>query len=145
MNRRELLSLAGGVGAVMLAGKQVLAAGAAAPPAAKPNDANQALAAAAAACVNSGSACLQHCLSSLASGDTMMAACSRAVVDMLAQTRALVDLANAGSKHLKAAAKVASDIAKDCEADCRKHQAMSPTCKKCGDDCAALIAACAKV
>lgn len=144
MNRRELLTLAGGVGAVMLAGNKVLAAGAAPTPA-KPSEANQALAAAAAACVNSGSACLQHCLSSLGTGDTMMAACSKAVADMLAQTRALVDLANAGSKHLKAAAKVASDIAKDCEAECRKHQAMSAVCKKCGEDCSALIAASAKV
>ena len=64
---------------------------------------------------------------------------------MLAQARAIVDLANAGSKHLKAAAKVMTDIARDCETECKKHEAMSPICKRCGETCTKLIAAAAKV
>lgn len=148
MNRRQVL--AAGLGAVALAqaGRAMAGPAAKSPHAGhdkKVDPALAALAAAAAECVDSGSACLQHCLHSLGTGETMMAACSKTVVDMLAGARALVDLANSGSKHLKAAAALVADLASDCEAECRKHEAMHATCKRCAECCARLIAAARKI
>jgi Cys-rich four helix bundle protein (predicted Tat secretion target) len=103
-----------------------------------------AVADAAADCVRKGEACLQHCLSMLATGDTSMAACSRTVRDVLATSHALETLAASGGPRAAALAKVAADVARDCQAECAKH-AQHPPCKACGDACARLIAAIAKL
>lgn len=95
-------------------------------------------------CVRKGEACLQHCLTMLATGDQSMAACSKTVRDMLATSRALETLAVTNGPRAVALAKVAADVARDCQAECAKH-AQHPPCKECGDACGRLIAAVAKL
>ncbi|MCC6810721.1 MAG: Csp1 family four helix bundle copper storage protein [Deltaproteobacteria bacterium] len=98
---------------------------------------------AAAQCIKSGEACLQHCLDMFTMGDTTMAGCAKAVSDMLATAKALFSLQLAGSKHAKAAAKLAADAAKDCEAECKKF--THAPCKACAECCNKLIAEAAKI
>jgi len=103
-----------------------------------------ALQAAAAECVQRGEACLAHCIALLSDGKTEMAGCAKSVSDMLAATRALLSMASAGSKYLKAQAKVAGDAARDCEAECKKH-VEHPPCKACAECCGKLLAEIAKL
>ncbi len=147
MNRRDLLIGAGAfTGTYALFGtlSNVLNAAPAAPPAKDPHaghsmhGAANPLSEAAAACIKNGEACLQHCLAMYAAGDTSMGACGKTVSDMLAATRGLLSLSLGQSKHVKAFAKVAADIAKDCEAECKKHD--HAVCKACAECCAKLIA-----
>lgn len=58
---------------------------------------------------------------------------------MLAVNAALLRLASTGSSRLAAMAKVAVDVSRDCEAECRKHAEKHPICKACGDACARVI------
>ncbi|HEX4459658.1 MAG TPA: Csp1 family four helix bundle copper storage protein [Polyangia bacterium] len=95
-------------------------------------------------CVRKGEACLQHCLTMLATGDQSMAACSKTVRDMLATSRALETLAVTNGPRAVALAKVAAEVARDCQAECAKH-AQHPPCKECGDACGRLIAAVARL
>lgn len=148
MDRRQALSLLtlAGIGA---AAQPVLAAAATGTkevaPKAAGGTANERLAAAALECIQSGAICLQHCIRSLSTGSTMMADCAKTVTDMLAQAKATHQLAVADSKHLAAAAKLMSTIAKDCEAACRKHESMHVECKRCADCCARIAEAAAAI
>lgn len=110
----------------------------AAPPVGKIDTA--AITAAANHCAAAAEACLRHCLAMLSSGNTSMAACSKAVADLGPAARALAEIAPGGSAHVGALAAVVGQFAKDCKAECDKHAMMAP-CKACGDSCAALIAA----
>lgn len=103
-----------------------------------------AVADAASDCVRKGEACMQHCLAMLATGDQSMAACSKTVRDMLATSRALETLAVSNGPRAAEMAKVAADVARDCQAECAKH-AQHPPCKECGDACGRLVAAVAKL
>jgi hypothetical protein len=58
---------------------------------------------------------------------------------MLAANAALLRLASTKSRHAAALAKVAVDVSRDCEAECRKHAEKHPICKACGDACARVI------
>jgi Cys-rich four helix bundle protein (predicted Tat secretion target) len=131
MDRRELLV---GAGALALAS---IARGA---PKDKPAAAPS-LVDVASDCERKAEACLTHCLMMFSSGDTSMAACAAAVRETLATSHALVTLASANSKHLKEQAKVCAAVCKDCEAECRKHEAKMAVCKECADACAKMIAA----
>lgn len=93
----------------------------------------------AAECLRAGELCLQHCIALLATGDTSMAGCAKAVHDMLAASEALLKLASSELKPLAVAlAKAASErCAKECEAHAAKHDA----CKACGHCCKQLLAA----
>lgn len=102
------------------------------------------LAEAAHACMAKGDACIAHCIGMLSSNDTSMAGCMKAVHDMRAVMEGLAAAASSGSKHLPALAKVAAEFCKDCEAECRKHEAKHAVCKACADACAKTIAACTK-
>jgi Cys-rich four helix bundle protein (predicted Tat secretion target) len=134
MNRREMLL---GTALALVATK----ANADAPKANGP--AKMDLANAASRCAAAASACLSHCLSMFASGDSSMSACARAVSDLGPTTQALAILAADGSRYTTALANLVADIAKDCKAECDKHAAMPP-CKACADSCAALLAVLAK-
>lgn len=141
MNRRELLI---GAGAVALAAAAHAAPGQdSKPKAAAPHhhgdNPYNGVAAAASDCLPKGEACLDHCIQLLATGDTSLAACATAVRDMLATCRALTTLASAGSKNAKAMARLASDVARDCEVECKKHQAVHAPCKACGEACTRLL------
>ncbi|MCR9165589.1 MAG: four-helix bundle copper-binding protein [Nannocystaceae bacterium] len=92
-------------------------------------------------CVAAGRVCLNHCLRMLGTGDTSMAECSRAVSDMLAICEASESLAAAGSKHLKALAKVCVTACTDCAKACEPHVGHHAECKACKEACDATIAA----
>jgi len=131
MDRRELLVGAGALALASIARGAPPAKAAAAP----------SLADAASECERKAEACLTHCLMMFGSGDTSMAACAAAVRETLATSHALATLAAANSKHAKELAQVCKAVCKDCEAECRKHEAKMPVCKECADACAKMIAA----
>lgn len=140
MNRREWLVAAGAV---------LAASGAQAAP--KASDAhvhdmpNAGLLDAAGDCEKKSQACLTHCLGMLSTGDTSMAACASTARDTIASAQALQALAAAGSKHLKSMARTCTEICRDCEAECRKHQDKMQVCRECADACAAMIKEAAKL
>jgi Cys-rich four helix bundle protein (predicted Tat secretion target) len=131
MNRRDLLV---GAGAVALT-----AAAAKAAPKEKGAPEGNPLIDAIFDCQKKAEACLTHCMMMFASGDTSMAACAAAVRETIATSRALASLAAANSKHTKDLARVCSDVCKDCETECRKHQAKMAVCRECADACARMI------
>jgi Cys-rich four helix bundle protein (predicted Tat secretion target) len=153
MTRRDLLGIASAA-TVALAADRALAqkkdAKKPTPPTATDNPhahhqmGADALQGAAAECIQRGEACLAHCIALLSEGKTEMAGCAKSVRDMLAAARALLSMASAGSKHLKAQAKVTADVARDCEAECKKHPEHA-VCKACGECCARLVAEIAKL
>ena len=130
MNRRELLL---GAAAVAIASRAKAA------PKDKPAEGGNALLDATVDCQKKAELCLTHCLAMFAAGDTSMAACAAAVRETLATSRALETLAAANSKHQKDLAKVCAEVCKDCEAECRKHQAKMTVCRDCADACAKMI------
>lgn len=107
-------------------------------------DKMKALMASASDCVQTGEVCLEHCLDMLSTGDKSMAACAKAVRDMMVYCEALNKAAAQNSKRIKALAKLAHDACKDCEDACRKHEQME-TCKACADACAECIKHCKAV
>jgi Cys-rich four helix bundle protein (predicted Tat secretion target) len=95
-------------------------------------------------CLKKGQACVSHCIALLAAGDTSMAGCAASVHDMVAATTALGAIASGGGKHVADAARLAAAICRDCEVECRKHEAHHAVCKECADACARTVAACEK-
>jgi Cys-rich four helix bundle protein (predicted Tat secretion target) len=102
---------------------------------------NEKLIASAADCVLKANICLQHCLVLLGQGDKDMAACAKSSSQVAAICTALQQLASAESKSLPQLAKVAMDICKDCEDECKKTD-KHPECKACGEACAACYKEC---
>jgi Cys-rich four helix bundle protein (predicted Tat secretion target) len=155
MNRRELLIGSGALAMAAAVGRAEAqkkpapdAKGDATKGAAMPHHHDNPYAAlvdAASDCLKRADLCLQHCLTLLGAGDATMAGCAMAVRDTLASSRALQTLAAAGSKHVKSFAKAATEVARDCEAECRKHADKHQTCKDCAEACARLIQESAKV
>jgi Cys-rich four helix bundle protein (predicted Tat secretion target) len=135
MTRREVLGAAAAAAVVSAVARDASAHDHGAP---------SSLADAAAMCMKTGEACLQHCIDMLASGDTSMAECAKSVRDMLALSTATYKLALSGSKQLKATAKIMAEAAKDCEAQCKKHADKMPVCKACMECCQKLSAEAAK-
>ena len=105
---------------------------------------NDKLIAAASDCILKANICLQHCLELLGQGDTTMAACAKSSSQVAAVCSALQQLASAESKHLPQFAKVAMEICKECEEECKKTE-KHPECKACKEACAACYAECKKV
>lgn len=140
MQRREFLpaalALASGIGAAH-AQKKPAAAGAAAAHAGHVQI-DAALIDAASECEKRGRLCLSHCVSLLSAGDTSMAGCARAVTDMLTLSQALSQLASAGSRHTRAAARLIGAALGDCEAECKKHAEQHEACRLCAECCGRL-------
>ena len=135
ITRRDLMV----AGAAAVAAHAAAARGADAPaPAAGPA---QVFARAAAECVRTGEACLQHCLTLLSKGDTSLADCAQMVNQMLAVCRAVGPIADANGKYLRQTAQLCRDVCTDCERACRVHAEHHAICKECADDCVALVAA----
>jgi Cys-rich four helix bundle protein (predicted Tat secretion target) len=99
---------------------------------------------AAADCVKKGRVCLAHCLGLLAAGDATMGSCAKSVNDMVAFAEALLAVAGAGSKHAAALGKLTADVARECEAECKKHADKHEACKACMECCGRLVAEAAK-
>lgn len=103
---------------------------------------HQALTEAAAACIQTGQACIAHCVTVLAAGDGSIASCQASVMETVAICEALQRLGNLDSSHLAKVAAAAVDICRACEKECRKHEAKHPVCKACGDACVDCAKAC---
>ena len=146
MNRREALlntgalAVSASLGAIACGAHNAVAQATAAPSTASPG-----LADAAFECQKRGEACADHCVRMLVTGDTSMAECIVAVRDMLPASEALARLASAGSKHVRAAAKLALDACEACQAACAKHAQIHAPCNECAESCARTIAECRKV
>jgi Cys-rich four helix bundle protein (predicted Tat secretion target) len=102
---------------------------------------NEKLIAAAADCIAKANICLQHCLTLLGEGDKSMVACAKSSSQVIALCTALEQFAAGQSRNLSQLAKVAMDVCKDCEEECKK-QDKHPECKACGESCAACYKEC---
>lgn len=96
-------------------------------------------------CLQTGEACLAHCLTLLSEGNPEMAACAQSVNELLATCTALFKLASQNSKFTPALAKLAGEVCTSCEKECRRHEKKHAECKACADACAACSQACQKV
>ena len=105
---------------------------------------NQSLIDASSACSSAGERCITHCVAMLAGGDKSLLECAATAREMTVVCGGLRTLAAQNSPHLAQYAKLAAEVCKGCEAECRKH-AQHPACKECADACAACAAECGKV
>lgn len=97
------------------------------------------------ACLNHGEICINHCLTTLSTGDTSLKDCMRSVSVMMPMCAALARAGALEASRLKDIAKVCIDICADCETECKKHAEHHAACKACGQSCADCIAECKKV
>lgn len=102
---------------------------------------NDKLLAAVSDCILKANICLQHCIVLMGQGDKDMAACAKSSSQVLALCNALQQLAAGESKYLPQLAKVAMDVCKECEDECKKTD-KHPECKACGESCAACYKEC---
>ena len=143
MNRRKLLlGTSALVAAALTPGLIVAATNDAALP---PFKLDKALLDAAVNCGKVAEVCLAHCQRSLSTGDTMLKDCSRSVSELIPVCNALASLAAQGSAFLPKYAKMALEICKSCEKECRKHEGHHIQCKDCADACAACAKECRRV
>lgn len=143
MDRRDAL-----IGTGMLAFAGLAAAGevgAEESPHAHHGSHHKALADAAGTCVESGQACLHHCLELMSEGHKELGACAMSVTQMLSLCGALQDLATQDSRHLAKLASVAFDACQECEEACKKHAEEHEVCKRCGESCAACAKECKQI
>ena len=145
MDRRDLLLGAGAVAAALVSQSAQSADDHSQHAHHQAGPANKALLAAAADCVRTGQVCIDHCLELFAEGDKSTAACARSVNQLVPVCEALQELAALNSKYLARYARVALDMCKDCEDECRKHEKEHQACKDCADACAACAKECQKI
>jgi len=144
MNRRELL-----LGAAAMAAAATTSRAFAAEPSMHEHHhgmsmRNDGLIGAASDCVLKAQICLQHCLVLLGQGDKSMAACAKSATQVEAMCSALQKLAAAEAKNLPQMAKLAMDVCKECEEECKKTE-KHPECKACMEACAACYKECKKI
>lgn len=140
MNRRELL-----LGGMALAGVAAVGNAQAATEHEHHHGASAAgLAEVAADCAQKGEVCLNHCLELWAQGEKDMAACAMSVNQLLATCSALQQLANQKSKHLAKLARIAMDVCRECEDECKKFE-KHEACRVCGESCRACYNECKKI
>ena len=95
-------------------------------------------------CVSTGELCISHCISELAKGNTMMAACQAIVMNTVAVCEGLATLANVDTlpkAEFAAYVKSCSAICKLCADECEKHK-KHKECKACMKACLDCIKAC---
>jgi Cys-rich four helix bundle protein (predicted Tat secretion target) len=148
MNRRELLEVVAAAGIATAGAAQ---AADVAPPATEHKHHDHAamskygdLVADTSRCVNTGEACVAHCLVQLGEGEKELAACAKSVQDTIASCTALRQMAAANSPHVAKLAAVVGDICKDCETECRKHEKKHSVCHDCAEACAKCAKECEK-
>jgi len=143
--RRTMLLAAGGALVASAAGTLAGTTPAAVAAPAPADGEHTSLVATALDCAGTGELCLHHCLTEFAKGQTMLAACTQRVAEMVPVCKTLASLAALESEHLKAYAKVCIDVCQACADECRKHEKHAEICKKCADSCVAVIEACRKL
>lgn len=105
------------------------------------------LAKAASECVMTGEACAAHCRRELGEGHMMFSKCEKTTADMLSLTKAMVELAAAGSPYAVRLASLCADACKACAEACAEHKehfahGMHTECKACMDACEKCVKAC---
>lgn len=105
---------------------------------------NEKLIAVAADCTLKANICVQHCIVLMGQGEKDLSACANSSSQAAAICTALQQMAAADSKHLPQLAKVAMDVCKACEEECRKTE-RHPECKACKEACAACYEECRKI
>lgn len=143
MNRRELLLGAAAMAAAATAGK-AFAAGHDHMAHDHKSRRNEKLIEVASDCVLKANICVQHCIVMMGQGEKDLAACAASSDQLIAMCMALQHFASAESKFLPQMAKLAMDICKDCENECKKTE-RHPECKACGEACAACYNECKKI
>lgn len=101
--------------------------------------------AAAGECITHAEVCLNHCLNLLGEGDQSMAACSKAVNQMLALCKALQSLAAQRSPLTPIQAKICIEACKQCADACKEHIDHHAECKDCYESCLKCVEACEKI
>jgi Cys-rich four helix bundle protein (predicted Tat secretion target) len=144
MNRRELLLGAAALAAAATTGRAFAAEHEGHEHHHEMSMRNTGLIGAASDCVLKAQICLQHCLVSLGKGEKELAACAQSSSQVMAICSALQQLAASESKHLPQLARLAMDVCKDCEEECKKTD-RHPECKACGEACAACYKECQKI
>jgi Cys-rich four helix bundle protein (predicted Tat secretion target) len=86
-------------------------------------------------CQAAGEACLSHCIESLASGDTSLAACARSVRVMLAICRAAQLTVETHSSFAGQQLALCRDACSACETECAPHKQHHDTCRACASAC----------
>ncbi len=92
-------------------------------------------------CDAAGQTCLSHCLALLAQGDSSMAACARAVREMLGVCAAARTLMYSGSALAAAQLAVCRDACGACRVACEPHISHHAQCAACAGACAQAVAA----
>jgi Cys-rich four helix bundle protein (predicted Tat secretion target) len=105
---------------------------------------NDKLIAAAADCALKANVCVQHCIVLMGQGEKDLATCAQTSSQVAAICTALQQLAAAESKSLPQLAKVAMDVCKACEEECKKTE-RHPECKACKEACIACYEECKKI
>lgn len=86
-------------------------------------------------CQTAGEVCLSQCIEVLATGDTSMADCARAVRAMLAVCRAAKTLVESHSTFAGQQLALCRDACNACQSECVKHSKHHVTCSDCADAC----------
>ena len=152
--RRELIAALAGLGTA-LAGSAALGetSGADAPPghahhAVPPpslTDEHRTVITSTAECQRAGRACLARCTDHLASGMADMAACQRAVMNMLSVTGAMADVAgyaNSAPADMQSLAAVCARYCEACAQACEPHAVHHEECRACREACLSCARAC---
>ena len=142
IRRRELIAGLTLAAAALAAGT---AQAAPAAPTASPAPGLAAVTTSTAECQRAGRVCLAHCTDFLADGMAAMADCQRAVMNMLAVTGAMADVAGYGNAAAPDIAALAASCARFCDTcaeACRPHATHHAECKACMDACVECAKAC---
>lgn len=143
MNRREMLTGAAAMVAAVTAGRAFAAEHDHMHHEPKANK-HQPLLETSSDCVLKAQLCIQHCLVAMGQGEKELAACAQSASQVIAVCGALQQLAAADSRRLAQMAKLAMDVCKDCEDECKKMN-KHPECKACGEACAACYKECKSI
>lgn len=144
MNRRELLLGAAAMAAAATTGRAFAAEPSMHEHHHDMSARNTGLIEAASDCVLKAQICLQHCLVLLGQGDKSMAACAKSATQVEAMCGSLQKMAAAEAKNLPQLAKLAMDVCKACEEECKKTE-KHPECKACMEACTACYKECQKI
>lgn len=96
-------------------------------------------------CARAGRWCLARCTDHLAAGSPMMEHCQRAVMNMLAVVAAMGDVAgyrNAVPQNMKALATTCAAFCRACADACQPHSSHHEECLACMNACLACAKAC---
>ncbi len=99
-------------------------------------------------CVQSGEACIRHCVDLLGKGDTSLHGCLQHVLETSAVCTALervASYASSPSKTMRAFVAACAQYCRDCAAECKKHAEHHEPCKVCMEACERCAKACEAV